>query len=182
MGNFQGGGNRGGGFKGHGNGRPSFGKKSWGDDRPRDMHQATCSNCGKPCEVPFKPTGEKPVYCNACFSIKRAESDDRGPRRDFGDRGDRKPFGGRPSYQSTPRQSIPPSANDDIKRQLSEITGKLDRLITSMEKLAGSSSKVAFVAPVPVVKASPAKKAEAPKILAKPAAKKKPAVKDKKKK
>ncbi|MFA5991493.1 MAG: CxxC-x17-CxxC domain-containing protein [Candidatus Doudnabacteria bacterium] len=192
MGNFQGGGNRGGGFRGHGGGgRPSFPKKSWGDDRPRDMHQATCSECGKPCEVPFKPTGEKPVYCNACFSSKRAEGgDSRGPRKDFGDRGDRKPFGGRPSYQSTPRPTTPPSGNDDLKRQMSEISGKLDRLINSMEKLVGPSKVVvvssapAKVAPVvkaiPVV--VPAKKVEDKKAPVKAEAKKKPASKPKKKK
>src|SRR3989344_5294290 len=35
--------------------------------RPTTMHQAVCSNCGKACEVPFRPTGDKPVYCHNCF-------------------------------------------------------------------------------------------------------------------
>jgi len=35
--------------------------------RPTTMHQAICSNCGKACEVPFRPTGDKPVYCSDCF-------------------------------------------------------------------------------------------------------------------
>ena len=26
------------------------------DFGPREMHKATCSECGKECEVPFKPT------------------------------------------------------------------------------------------------------------------------------
>ncbi len=34
---------------------------------PREMHKAICSECGKECEVPFKPTEGKPVYCNECF-------------------------------------------------------------------------------------------------------------------
>ena len=25
----------------------------------REMHHAVCSNCGKDCEVPFKPTGSE---------------------------------------------------------------------------------------------------------------------------
>ena len=33
----------------------------------RMMHEATCDRCGKKCEVPFKPTRGKPVYCNDCF-------------------------------------------------------------------------------------------------------------------
>ncbi|MFH0808335.1 MAG: CxxC-x17-CxxC domain-containing protein [archaeon] len=40
-------------------------------DRPREMHKATCSDCGKACEVPFKPTQGKPVRCKDCFSSSR---------------------------------------------------------------------------------------------------------------
>lgn len=39
---------------------------------PRQMHSATCSACGRTCEVPFQPTGEKPVYCSDCFSSQRS--------------------------------------------------------------------------------------------------------------
>ena len=31
------------------------------------MHDATCGDCGKDCEVPFEPRQDKPVYCNECF-------------------------------------------------------------------------------------------------------------------
>ena len=37
------------------------------NDRPREMHKATCADCQNECEVPFKPTGDKPVYCKECF-------------------------------------------------------------------------------------------------------------------
>ena len=37
------------------------------DRRPREMHKATCGDCGKDCEVPFEPRQDKPVYCNECF-------------------------------------------------------------------------------------------------------------------
>lgn len=30
-------------------------------------HRATCSDCGRPCQVPFKPNKEKPVYCDDCY-------------------------------------------------------------------------------------------------------------------
>ena len=33
----------------------------------REMHPAVCAECGKDTEVPFRPTGERPVYCNDCF-------------------------------------------------------------------------------------------------------------------
>ena|SRR5438105_1860355 len=35
--------------------------------RPREMFSATCSSCGKEAQVPFQPTGDKPVYCSDCF-------------------------------------------------------------------------------------------------------------------
>ncbi len=38
---------------------------------PREMHKAVCSECGQECEVPFKPTEGKPVYCRECFRKRR---------------------------------------------------------------------------------------------------------------
>lgn len=40
--------------------------------RERILYQAICSDCRKSCEVPFKPTGERPVYCKECFTIRKA--------------------------------------------------------------------------------------------------------------
>jgi len=34
----------------------------------KKMYEAICTECGKDCEVPFRPTGDKPVYCSECFS------------------------------------------------------------------------------------------------------------------
>ena len=42
---------------------------------PREMHKAVCADCGKECEVPFKPDPSRPVYCRDCWSKRR------GPRR-----------------------------------------------------------------------------------------------------
>jgi len=33
----------------------------------REMHDAVCSKCNASCQVPFKPTEGKPVYCRDCF-------------------------------------------------------------------------------------------------------------------
>ena len=43
---------------------------------PREMHKATCSECKKECEVPFKPREDRPVYCKDCFA-KRKDSGSR---------------------------------------------------------------------------------------------------------
>lgn len=38
---------------------------------PREMHKAKCSECGNDCEVPFKPTEGKPVFCRECYAKKK---------------------------------------------------------------------------------------------------------------
>ncbi len=38
-----------------------------GDQGPRDMHTAVCADCKNECEVPFKPSEDRPVYCRDCF-------------------------------------------------------------------------------------------------------------------
>ena len=48
------------GFSNFGGSRNNFG--------PREMHKTTCSKCKKECEVPFKPTEGKPVYCRECYA------------------------------------------------------------------------------------------------------------------
>lgn len=37
----------------------------------REMHKATCAECGKECEVPFKPVQDRPVYCKDCFMKRK---------------------------------------------------------------------------------------------------------------
>lgn len=37
----------------------------------REMHEVICANCGRPAQVPFLPTGSRPVYCQDCFSNMR---------------------------------------------------------------------------------------------------------------
>ncbi|MCR4335201.1 MAG: DNA-directed RNA polymerase [archaeon] len=37
----------------------------------REMHKATCSDCGKETEVPFKPADDRPVYCRDCYQKHR---------------------------------------------------------------------------------------------------------------
>jgi len=34
----------------------------------REMFEAICAQCGVPTTVPFKPRGDRPVYCRACYS------------------------------------------------------------------------------------------------------------------
>ena len=52
--------------------------------RPREMHKATCAECKSECEVPFRPTEGKPVYCKDCFMKKKnSEDSSEEPSEDF---------------------------------------------------------------------------------------------------
>ncbi len=82
-------------------GNRSFGKPRFQKDRP-EMFKATCANCGNACEVPFRPTGSKPVLCKDCFrneqgsegrsSDQRSSSNRSFDRRDSRDSNDRQMF------------------------------------------------------------------------------------------
>ena len=116
MGNFRP--NDRGGFRGRSGGsygsRPGFGGRGkFGGDRDSgrfnrrssEMHDVTCSKCGKKCQVPFKPTGDKPVYCDDCFKHNN-------PRNLDG--------GSRPEVSS---------------EQFNQINAKLDRILRAIESL-----------------------------------------------
>ena len=38
-----------------------------------EKFKAVCADCGKECEVPFKPTEGRPVKCNDCFKKGRPQ-------------------------------------------------------------------------------------------------------------
>jgi CxxC-x17-CxxC domain-containing protein len=61
--------------RGEGGGGYSSGGYSSGggyERAPREMFSATCSNCGREAQVPFRPTNGKPVYCSDCFKSQRS--------------------------------------------------------------------------------------------------------------
>lgn len=100
-----------GGNRGGGRDQRSFGGKGF-EKGPVTMHKVTCDECGNACEVPFKPSSDKPVFCDSCFGGKRENKrDDR-----FGD-----------------RRSGPSSSNDgeikEMKKLLNELNMKLDVIL-----------------------------------------------------
>jgi CxxC-x17-CxxC domain-containing protein len=54
----------GGGGSSYGGGGGGYSSGARGE---REMFSATCSSCGQEAKVPFQPSGDKPVYCSACF-------------------------------------------------------------------------------------------------------------------
>ena len=100
-----------------GGNRRSFGGRN-NDDR--QMFEAVCSSCGKPCKVPFQPSGNKPVYCSDCFDREnqgggQGRFDDR--RRERPDYGGSRSGGG--DYQTV--------------MLLKEISSKLERIFMILE-------------------------------------------------
>jgi len=59
--------------------RPRFGRdRSRGrDSGEREMHTVTCDKCGIECEVPFKPSSNKPIFCDNCFKSKGTKQSSR---------------------------------------------------------------------------------------------------------
>ena len=93
--------------------RPSFDRGGFGRDREeKQMFPAVCDQCGQPCEVPFKPSSNKPIFCSKCFEGKEGNrSNDRGGNR-----------GG--------------SSCDcgDLKTQVDSLNKKLDHILNILEQ------------------------------------------------
>ena len=55
--------------------RGKFSRRSYGrrGSFKREMHKATCADCGKETMVPFKPDPSKPVYCRECYAKRRGD-------------------------------------------------------------------------------------------------------------
>jgi len=50
-------------------------RRQYGGPREdREMFKATCAECGKECEVPFKPAEDRPVYCQDCYRNKKQQA------------------------------------------------------------------------------------------------------------
>ena len=48
------------------------------DRKPQEMYDVTCEKCKQECQVPFKPSGDKPVLCSECFKKEGGGSKSKG--------------------------------------------------------------------------------------------------------
>ncbi len=51
--------------------RPRYGFDE--SKKPLEMFDAICDKCGRDCQLPFRPRGDKPVYCRDCFKNSDTE-------------------------------------------------------------------------------------------------------------
>lgn len=187
----------GGGFRGGFGGGSKFGRGGAGGGfRQAEMFSTTCAECRKSCEVPFRPNGEKPVYCSDCFRNKGGSSDF--PQRDNRGESRGRDFPKR-EFSPSPRPQFDGGNTADLKKQLDSMSSKLDRLMEMVMKNSSpvaqesASKRVDAVELAKVVKkatdapkkevkkvvAAPVKKVETKKVEVKVASKKKPVSKKK---
>ncbi len=122
--------------RGNRRGGRGFGGSNFGRDRGnrsfedrdsferKEMFKTVCDNCGKTCEVPFKPSGDKPVYCSDCFNEQRQS-----PPRDRGDRGER-------NFDRQESKPVDNRTNEKILEQLGELNLKIAQLTSAVESLS----------------------------------------------
>jgi len=94
------------------------------------LYDATCADCGKETKVPFRPTGDREVYCRDCFA-KRGGGEERG--RQAGAKP--WPAASKPFQTFAPVKNSSNNSNDDVKRELQEVNAKLERLIIAVQAL-----------------------------------------------
>ena len=97
-----------------GGGRQGGGNFRRRDSGRREMHKAVCNECGKDCEVPFKPSGDRPIYCSDCFEKREGGRSNRRGSRESG-------FGERDN------------TNKQLLEQVSALNTKLDRILKVLE-------------------------------------------------
>lgn len=133
-------------FQGKRSGGSAGGKKfstggTWnraggGRPAPKELHDAICSECRKPCQVPFFPAEGRPVKCRDCF-----KSDYSGNDSGFAPRDDRRPaFDRRPSFDREDRRDDRPSyapredrSSGNVEARLASIERKLDNLLELLD-------------------------------------------------
>jgi CxxC-x17-CxxC domain-containing protein len=118
-------------FGGPGRGHDRGHGRSERSGEDRELFKATCSSCSKSCEVPFRPSGDKPVFCRECFANKDQGNDRSSERGDS--RGEYR-RDARPQREERPARHEEVRAprdngNEDIKRQLLNLESKLDYIL-----------------------------------------------------
>jgi len=88
-------------------------------NRERTLHKAICADCSKECEVPFKPSQDRPVYCKDCFSKRKGASPFKGnsPARPWERGPDRAGHADRPHDGIAKKKFFKKSKRPAVKRR-----------------------------------------------------------------
>lgn len=100
-------------------------------EEKKEMFSATCTTCNKQCDVPFRPSGDKPVYCSACFGQRSSEGSREG--RERGNSFDKGRHEQRSERTDFTKPRVEKSQSDrelaEIKHQLIAIESRLNRIL-----------------------------------------------------
>ena len=110
-------------------------KSKVGKDYTHPVYKTICDTCHKTCEVPFKPNGKKPVFCDECFKHMKEPSVSEGA---YIRRKDKTVFETPDNFVQPVRTSGNASQDlriAELKRELSSANAKLDKLIDMFNKL-----------------------------------------------
>ncbi len=117
--------------------RLRFNRSSNKSSKQTQMFNATCAKCHKPCEVPFRPSGDRPVYCNYCFGKNKIGSSSDFLKRNGSNRRDNSGNNAPTRDLSSPLVSVQAMSNSqlsEMKRQLDALNAKVDKLIEMITK------------------------------------------------
>ncbi|MCB0732731.1 MAG: hypothetical protein KDC88_17035 [Ignavibacteriae bacterium] len=101
--------------------KKDFGKRQGRDSERPMMHKATCDHCGRDCEVPFKPTSGKPIYCSSCFD-KHQNKD----QKKYGSERDDRRFN---SGENRRRGNDNEKGTNQLGKEIAQLNKKLDRIL-----------------------------------------------------
>lgn len=119
-------------------GRRDSGGGNYNNRPPMELHHAVCATCGKDCEVPFRPTGDRPVYCRDCFAKQGGRSEN-GGRGNY-ERNDNSP---KPSYNNNnDHRDNSPAPRPQNNQQMDMISAKLDQIINLLSQNQAKPEKV----------------------------------------
>jgi CxxC-x17-CxxC domain-containing protein len=121
------------------------------ENKEVQLYKATCTTCGKSCEVPFKPNGTKPVLCRDCFASKNPASSER-------------------NNDSRPERNFTTTSNSETSALKAQIVSLEAKLTAIMELLKEVSVKLEVITTTPVaaeIKEKPSTKKVAKKSVKK---------------
>jgi CxxC-x17-CxxC domain-containing protein len=95
------------------------------------VHETVCDKCGVKCDVPFKPTNNKPIYCRSCYRQINSGSSV------SSDRNNDRPNSSKSEFREPRSNSFENmallDAQADLKREIEKINQKLDKIMKTLK-------------------------------------------------
>ena len=101
-------------------GRPkAFGSKESRSGNGFKLFEAVCDKCGNKCDLPFEPTGNKPIYCRSCFRESQGSNERFGQKNRFESK----------KFDDRQESNMPTISSGDLEA----INRKLDKIMKALK-------------------------------------------------